>query len=255
LYQLRDTLESFQIFYKNEIENFASIFFQTISQTNEDLGKLSIALRPAIDRFNVKTQEDKDLFSATLARFLRIYDFVTQVWRMFDRDLYKLAAYAKLLLKLLPKNTDERVKLDDKISLEYYVLKKEFEGSIELKGIDGGFAPIKGEAGAKKEKLDPLSIIIKNINEKFGTNFTGMDKVLEQISQDFQADEHYREYAKNNTEEAFGLVFEQGFRDKTANRYNQNNAFFIKMFEDESFMKFALEQLKPEIYNRLKNLL
>jgi hypothetical protein len=27
------------------------------------------------------------------------------------------------------------------------------------------------------------------------------------------------------------------------------------MFEDESFMKFALEQLKPEIYNRLKNLL
>lgn len=139
-----------------------------------------------------------------------------------------------------------------KILMEYYRLEKEFDGSISLAGAEGGLGGIKGEAGAKIKKSAGLAEIIEAINEKYGTEFTEMDKVLEQIQNDFLADDNLVSFAKNNDEAMFGLKFEQEFENVAAQRYEQNDAFFVKMFQDSDVMKTVIEMLKPIIYRKMR---
>lgn len=171
---------------------------------------------------------------------------------MFDRDMHKFSVYAKMLYKVLPKEKGPYISLDDKILMEYYRLEKEFDGSISLAGSEGGLGGIKGEATGKKKKTNSLAEIIEAINEKYGTDFTEMDKVLEQIQADFLADEKLVSFAQNNDEAMFGLKFEQEFEAFAARRYEQNDAFFIKLFTDSGVMKSVMEMLKPMIYRKMR---
>lgn len=252
LYDLKNTLDRYRIYTQTEIDAFADLYFSGDEQDAKTLGKLSSILIPAHDRYLAASDEDSQVFRTTLARFNRIYGFISQVCRMFDRDMHKFSVYAKMLYKVLPKEKGPFITLDDKILMEYYRLEKEFDGSISLEESEGGLGGIKGEAGARVKKSNSLAEIIAAINEKFGTEFTEMDKVLEQIQADFLADEKLVSFAKSNDEAMFGLKFEQEFENFAAKRYEQNDAFFVKMFSDSGVMKTVMEMLKPLIYRKMR---
>ena len=252
LYDLKNTLDAYRFYSQTEIDAFADLYFSRDEQDATTLGKLSSALIPAHDRYLAASNEDADLFRTTLARFNRIYGFISQVCRMFDRDLHKFSIYAKMLYKVLPKEKGPYIVLDDKILMEYYRLEKEFDGSISLEGNEGGLGGIKGEAGAHIKKSNSLAEIIAAINEKFGTEFTEMDKVLEQIQNDFLADEKLVSFAKSNDEDMFGVKFEQEFEKFAAKRYEKNDEFFIKLFSDSTIMKAVMDMMKPLIYRKMR---
>lgn len=252
LYDLKNTLDKYRFYSQTEIGAFADLFYSAEEQDAKTLGKLSSILVPAHDRYLVANEEDAQIFRTTLARFNRIYGFISQVCRMFDRDLHKFSVYAKFLYKVLPKTRGPYITIDDKVLLEYYKLEKEFDGSISLSGLEGGIGGIKGEAGARPKKSNSLAEIIAAINEKFGTNFTEMDKVLEQIQEDFLADDKLVSFAQNNDEAMFGLKFEQEFENFAAKRYEANDAFFVKMFTDSGVMKSIVDMLKPIIYRKMR---
>lgn len=252
VYDIKGTLDEYRVYQGSEIEAFAKIFYSGKTQQYADEGKLKAKLQPAIDRYNALDDEKKDLFKGTLARFNRIYAFITQVCRMFDKDIHKFSVYAKFLYKFLPKGGGTKVDVDDKVLLEYYKLEKEFEGNIELEPAREGFRPISGEAGRREEKKDPLTVIIDKINLAFGTNFTEMDKVLLQIENDYVADPKWQGYAKSNDYKTFLMLLEKDFIEMAAARYEQNEAFFVKLFSEPEMMKQISETLAPLIYERLK---
>lgn len=251
LYDLKYTLDDFGIYRESEINSFAEIFFANTQE--KDMGKLSATLRPAMDRFAAKPLEERETFKTTLSRFIRIYGFITQVCRMFDEELHKFSAYAKFLSTVLPKGERVTVDLDDKILLQYYRLEKCFGGSIVMdKHDDSEIDPIKGEAGVRKEKKDTLTVLLDRINEKFGTNFTEMDKVLLQIENDIRAEESLVNFAQNNDERVFRPVFEKVFKDMAIQRYEQNDEFFIRMFNDSAFMQYTMDLMRSDIYRKIK---
>ena len=252
LYDLKNTLDGYRIYTQNEIDAFADLYFSTDDQDSKTLGKLSSILVPAHDRYLAASDDDSQVFRTALARFNRIYGFISQVCRMFDRELHKFSVFAKFLYKVLPKEKGPFIILDDKILMEYYRLEKEFDGSISLEGSESGVGGIKGEAGARTKKTNSLAEIIAAINEKYGTDFTEMDKVLEQIQEDFLADEKLVSFAKNNDENMFGLKFEQEFESFAAHRYEKNDAFFMKLFSDSNVMKSVIDMLKPIIYRKMR---
>ena len=57
---------------------------------------------------------------------------------------------------------------------------------------------------------------------------------------------------QNSTIHMFGLKFEQEFENVAAQRYEQNDAFFVKMFQDSDVMKTVIEMLKPIIYRKMR---
>ncbi|MCR5837145.1 MAG: DEAD/DEAH box helicase family protein [Lachnospiraceae bacterium] len=253
IYDMKNTLDEFRVYQTSEIEKFAELFYAKEEQTAGDLGKLQGCLRPAIDRFDSLDTERQDIFKSTLARFNRVYSYITQICRMFDKDIHKFSVYAKFLYTMLPKgNGPKRIDIDDMILLEYYKLEKKFEGSIELEEPEGGYTPISGNAGHKEPKKDSLTVIIDKINERFGTAFTEIDKVFMQIESDYEKQEKWHSYATNNDRATFMLLFKKDFPNMAAERYEQNDKFFRKMFDEPEMMQMAIETLGPLIYERLR---
>lgn len=152
----------------------------------------------------------------------------------------------------LPKGSAEHINVDDKVLLEYYRLEKDFEGSIDLEPAKEGFRPITGEAGRKDKKKNPLTVIIDKINERYGTDFTEMDKVLLQLENDYEAQTKWRGYARNNDFKTFMLLFKKDFPNMAASRYEQNEEFFVHMFKEPEMMKQIMEMLGAILYEKLK---
>lgn len=252
VYDLKNTLDEYRVYQQTEVEQAADLFYSGRIQQSSDLGKFQGIFRPSLDRFNTLEPDRQDLFKSTLARFNRIYSFITQVCRLFDKDLHRFSVYARFLYTLLPKNSAEQVTVDDKVLLEYYRLEKDFEGEITLSGTDEGFRPITGEAGRREKKKDPLTAIIEKINERYGTSFTEMDKVLLQIENDYAAEDKWQSCAQNNDRKTFMLLFEQDFPEMAAARYEQNDDFFVRLFNDTDMMKQVIETVGAVLYERLR---
>ena len=233
IYDLKNTLDDYHVYQQMEVDRFAEVFYASRKQTAGDLGRLQAAIRPALDRFEALEGDRQELFKSTLARFNRIYAFITQVCRLFDKEIHKFSVYAKFLAAMLPRGGRDKVTVDDKVLLEYYRLEKEYEGGIQLERAPEGFRPITGEAGRRETQRDPLTVIIDKINEKFSTNFTEMDKVLLQMANDYAAQDKWHSYAQNNDYKTFMLLFEKDFPEMAAARYEQNDGFFVKLFSDD----------------------
>ena len=253
VYDMKNTLDDFRVYQKSEVDKFADIFYQSENQSAGDLGKLQGQLRPAVDRYEVLEVEKQDIFKSTLASFNRVYAYITQVCRLFDKDIHRFSIYSKFLYTMLPKgHGGEKINIDDKVLLEYYKLEKDFEGPIELESTEGGYTPISGDSGHREPKKDPLTVIIDKINEKYGTHFTEMDKVLVQMENDYANQEKWQSYAKNNDRATFMLLFEKDFPNMAADRYEQNDQFFRKLFDDPDMMKQVMETVGSVLYERLK---
>ena len=253
VYDMKNTLDDFRVYQKSEVDKFADIFYQNENQSAGDLGKLQGQLRPAIDRYEVLEVEKQDIFKSTLASFNRVYAYITQVCRLFDKDIHRFSIYSKFLYTMLPKgHGGEKINIDDKVLLEYYKLEKDFEGPIELESTEGGYTPISGDSGHREPKKDPLTVIIDKINEKYGTHFTEMDKVLVQMENDYANQEKWQSYAKNNDRATFMLLFEKDFPNMAADRYEQNDQFFRKLFDDPDMMRQVMETVGSVLYERLK---
>ena len=250
IYDIKNTLDEYCVYQQTEINHFVEIFYK--SQSNSDAGRLQGELKPALDRFNALSKEKQELFKSTLARFNRIYAFITQVCRLFDKDIHKFSIYAKFLYNFLPKGGQDKVFVDDKVFLEYYRLEKDFEGEIKLESGKEEVKPITGEAGRKEKKKDQLSIIIDKINEKYGTSFTEMDKVILQLQNDYEIQDKWHSYAQNNDKKTFMLLFEKDFPNMVAARYEQNEKFFVQMFSEPEMMRYVMENLGAILYERLK---
>lgn len=253
IYDMKNTLDGFRVYQTAEVEKFAEVFYSGEAQSAGDLGKLQGQLRPAVDRYMALEIERQDIFKSTLAKFNRVYAYVTQVCRLFDKDIHKFSVYAKFLYTMLPKDgSTGSINIDDKILLEYYRLEKDFEGSIKLDGSDGGFTPITGDAGHREPKKDPLTAIIEKINEKYGTNFTEMDKVLVQMENDYAKQEKWQDYAKNNDRSTFMLLFTKDFPTMAAERYEKNDEFFRRLFADPDMMQQVMDTVGSVLYERLR---
>lgn len=252
IYDIKNTLDAYHVYQENEIVQFADIFYSAKQQTSGDIGKLQGMIKPALDRFQALGQERRDSFKSALARFNRIYAFITQVCRLFDKDMHKFSVYAKFLYMQLPKDSSEHVSVDDKVLLEYYRLEKDFEGGIDLEPSESGFRSISGEAGRKDRKKNPLTVIIDKINERYGTDFTEMDKVLLQLENDYEAQGKWHGYARNNDFKTFMLLFEKDFPTMAASRYEQNEEFFVRLFKEPDMMKQIMETLGTVLYEKLR---
>lgn len=252
IYTLKRQLDDFHIYQEREVEEFAKKFYQ---KTIPTLSILSPILKPAIERYEALEDKQKDEFKSLIHRFNRSYSFVTQICRMFDKDMQKLYVFTKYLTKLLPKNNSEKINLEDALLLEYYKLQKTAEGNITLEKTEGVVPGIKSGAGSgsKEKEKGSLSEILDKFNKKFGTTFTEQDKVLAQLKADIMKNEQMANSAKSGDKTAFKTLYDKQFNDIAINRYEENDSFFKGLFENADKLKFIKELLLADVYNELRN--
>ncbi len=81
----------------------------------------------------------------------------------------------------------------------------------------------------KAKRRHPLSILNSHLNEESRVNF-----------------------AQNNDERVFRPVFEKVFKDMAIQRYEQNDEFFIRMFNDSAFMQYTMDLMRSDINRKIK---
>lgn len=265
LYDLKSELEKANVIWETEVNNFCNIFFKSSKSLSvSDQGKLNSYVDPAVERFKaLPTEKDdamgtitnQDDFKNTLQTFTRTYSFLTQIMPFSDVDLEKLFTYGRFLLKKLPRTSqNDKFKLGDEVSLEYYRLQKVAEQNIVMESqavyeLEGG-----GQAGIRltKEEEANLSEIINVLNKKFHTEFNTADKLFfDQIEEELVVHTGLREQARNNPIENFKFGFEELFLDKLIARMEQNQDLFTKMMDDKEFGDVVKGYMLKKVYDRL----
>lgn len=258
LYDLKARLDEFQVYWTQEIEAFANVYFDPKTKLNNPKHQkhLYAFTDPAVDRFKGIAEEEKqDEFKKGLRTWTNLYAFLSQIMPFIDSEFEKFYAYAKLLQTRLPKRElSESLHLDDEVALEYYRLQKIKEGSIELQKGEEGELSGTTEAGLKRAKDEEalLSEIINVLNDRFGTEFEEADKLFfDQIEAELMDDETLKTQARVNKIDTFKFAFHDKFIDKLIGRMDQNQEIFEKILEDKVFGDLVKELMMKKIYKKL----
>jgi type I restriction enzyme, R subunit len=235
LYDLQNKLDGFHLFTESEVEKFAAIYFD--AKATQD--KLQAALAPVVDRYKDVPLDTQSEFRGCLVDYVRLYAFLSQVITFADTDLEKLYVFAKLLWRVLPVNrTPLPVEVQQNIDLDAFRLKKTSSGKIALEKGTKELDPMKpkDEGGARLEDLEPLSHIIHELNERFGTDFTEEDKVfIRQLEQRIANDPALEASIKVNPPEDARLTFNQVVNDKLQDMVDSNFKFYKQITDNADF--------------------
>lgn len=261
LYDLKNRLDQFQLYWPIEIEDFAQVYFNPQVKINHPKNQklLYASTDPAVDRYNeIEENEKQDEFKKGLRSWTNLYSFLAQIMPFIDSDLEKFYAYAKLLQTRLPKrDLSEALYLDDEVALEYYRLQKIKEGSIELTKNETGELSGITEVGLKRAKEEEalLSEIINVLNDRFGTEFEQADKLFfDQIEEELMQNQKLQTQAKVNKLDTFKYAFEDVFIEKLIGRMDQNQDIFEKILEDKAFGDLVKSLMMKKIYKKMNEL-
>ena len=95
IYDTQTLLREYRIYGDDNIDEFTSLYYKKGKQTNSDLGKMMGATRPVIDRYMELDEDKRYEFKKTVNNFIKWYAYVTQIARMYDKDLHKEYIFLK----------------------------------------------------------------------------------------------------------------------------------------------------------------
>ncbi len=250
IYSIFERVDAYNVINNNDIRLFTELYYND----EENMEQLNYYLHPSIKKYNELDKDDKKEFKSIVQAFLRAYAFIVQVERMMDEDMQANYVYCKYLNSVLPKNFEDFANIDGEIELEYYRLEKQFEGSIELKEEEGRLDPASGNIGMLvEEEEEPLSVLIERINDKYGAEFTNVDKVMDIIKQDFIDNDSLVELAKNNNDNDMKKVYDEEFTKVVITRLHQNEKLFERMINDEEYMEALKNVMFKEIIGSMRS--
>ena len=254
LYNLKHGLDDWGVYWPQEVEAFADVFF-TPKAAPEDQGALYAIVDKAIGRFATELEhdDDKNDFRATLDSYLRMYAFLSHVISFKDTSLEKLFAYGKWLRRLLPSTREVSiVDLGGDIDLAAYRL--QFAGSGAIPLDDGRELKPPSPGGRKADEIYvSLSELIAEFNERFGTDFTEADMLLpEAVHLDMLANDTLAEQAKANTAANFRIVYEDAYKDALHARKDRNEGVFLKLIDNNELLKAMMDAYFQATYKKLQ---
>lgn len=259
IYDTKTKLRKYKIYNDQDIEKLNKIYFKDGKQTEKDLGKIASALIPIINRYKELDEETQYEFRVTVRNFNKWYSYITQLTRMFDKELHEEYIFTSYLIKFIPKNKSDQVSIEDKIKLEYYKLEETFKGEIVLeKSSDYVLKnPEKIDTWIKPpEEEDTLENIIQRVNERFEGKFTESDRVIVEgiYKKAVKENEKLRKFARNNDEEIFNRsIFPDVFEKVAQELYIEQMNAYSKLFEDRSFYNAVLDAVAKEAYKELRS--
>lgn len=159
-----------------------------------------------------------------------------------------------LLTKLPYRSNAGSINLNEEIALESYRLEKTFEGSAVLSINENApvYGPSEvGTASIKEQKNSTLSVVIKVINDKYGTDWTDDDRLLfDQIAGDMVSNESLAEKMRANTKEQVKPVFEAEAMAAFVNRHGRNEKIIGDFLQDEHLRKLIIAALLDDVYQK-----
>ena len=234
IYRTQTELRDFEVYEEEDIEAASLVAFGKDDKRNVQ-GRLSSALKPAVVKYEALDDDVRYQFRRKVRSFCKWYAYITQITRMFDKDLHKEYVYLSYLQHLLEVQKIVVESVDDKVEMRFYKLEKSFDGSIELEAINEPLDQIVplGDKVIDK-KTDPLQIVIDRINEQYVGDFTDEDRVvLRQLAEKLEADGSIKNSVGHDGSKIFkNNIFPKVFGEVARQAFKENMEAFESMFSD-----------------------
>jgi len=258
LYELQAKLDSFQVYHKSEVEEFAKVFYRPREeQTVTGHARLNACIDPAVGRYKALADDGvREEFRKSVAAYRNLYAFLSQVIPFGDSDLEKLYSYVRFLLSKLPRGERGPIyDFNEEVALKYYRLQKISEGSLTLDRRGGAeiAGPVSLGTGAVRDGKVKLSQLIDILNDRFGTTFKLGDQLFfDSIKEDAASNPDLRQAALANTMENFGLVFAKALEGIFIDRMDQNEEIAAKFINEKGFREAVAQHLLKQVYDQIR---
>ena len=255
IYKTQAELRGFGIYDDEDIEATSLVTFGKGDNRNVQ-GKLSSALKPAVIKYDALNDDVRYQFRRKVRSFCKWYAYITQITRMFDKDLHKEYTYLLYLQHLLEVQKIPVDSVDDKVEMRFYKLEKSFDGSIELEATNEPLDPIvpSGDKVIDK-KTDPLQVVIDRINEQYVGDFTDEDQVvLRQLAERLEADSAVKNSVGHDGSTIFkNNVFPKIFGEVARQAFKENMEAFESMFADAQKYQAIMNALSEMFVQKYKD--
>ncbi|WP_461207610.1 type I restriction endonuclease subunit R [Clostridium sp. DL1XJH146] len=254
IYTIERTIYDKKVINREDVILFTEIYYKD-KNTKSDISTMNNCVNNSIDRMKDFSRDETIEFKSLISKFINLYNLIIQVAPIVDSDLHRLNVYLRFLIKKIDIERPGGVDITDKVLLQYYKLEKKTEGSIYLEKEEqiGVNIKISGGGNVVEGEEDYLSSIIDKLNERYGTNFSGSEKLaVEQIRNNLKLNEDLELKAKHNTYDDFKYAFEPSFLDGVIQEYDKNQEFYGKILQDDSFRAKLMDLIMLDVYDSFK---
>jgi type I restriction enzyme R subunit len=235
IYDSLNQVEGFQVYYPQEVEAFANIFFSP----KDDFEKLQPILEEIAARFvdNLE-EEDQAAFKSAASSFVKLYRFLSQIITFTDVELEKVYVFLTALIKKLPyAKTSLPLDVVNDVELDSYKIQHKYTTQLKLESADGeqeGMNP-SGAMGGNDDELDFLTKIIKVLNETYGIELTNEDKVeFKRMKENIYSNAELMSFFnKGNSKDNIKDKFSEEVDSELLNFIDKKLDFYNKMTEDK----------------------
>jgi type I restriction enzyme R subunit len=250
IYNTQKELRGYGLYTDSDIEAFCNIYFAGGKQDSKAMGKMTSALLPVADRYNKKTSDDRYKFRRLLRSFIKWYGYISQVTRIFDKELHREYVFCSYLLRLIPNETTVMIDLEGALKLEFYKLEQTFKGGIGLVDGTGAYEPGKAKGAGAPEPKAPLDEVIEKINELFDGDFTDADRVLLYALHDkLKDDQKLRRVAQTSDKQVFAeSIFPKTFDEVAQDSYVEQTEAYTSLFQNKNKYKAIMSALAGMLY-------
>lgn len=250
IYQTQKELRGYKLYDDTNIETFSDIYYSSKKQDDKMMGKMTSALKPVADRYNDLSNDDRYQFRRLLRSYIKWYGYISQICRMFDKDMQKEYTFCAYLLRLLPNESVSMIDIESALKLEFYKLEQTFKGGIALDNATGVYEPSKAKGKAVPEQKEPLEEVIEKINLLFTGSFSDADKVLLYTLHDkLKNDKKLGKIAKSSNPQVFvESIFPKSFDTVAQDSYVEQTEAFTSLFENKSKYNAVMAALAEMLY-------
>lgn len=253
LHDLERDVRGFKFFTDFEVNGFIDELY---SRATPD--KLNYIVDGVVSRINEEnlTEEEMESFKSTVFDYLKKYAFISQIVTFEDPQLEKLFIFLKYLIRKLPKRENPLpYEVLQAIDMETYRVEKKGEMHLQLDNAEGLIEPMGGgdAKGPSEDERDALSRIIKEVNERYGTNFNDGDRViLNDLSKRLLESEVLQGSVMNNSKDAAKLKFDQLFQDELVSVLDKHFSLYQKLDQSPELKKFVQERVFEFVVKKMK---
>ena len=251
LYDTRHQLDAYDLIRAEEVDAFVAVLFAD----GNNHGRIHGALGPAIDRFNTLDEDDQDEARDRLTRFIRTYSFLSQLISFGDTKLERDYLFGRALMPFIRGDGGKGVDLGSQVELTHLAMEKTYEGSAALDpDVEGEIQTVFSGAGPMAQvPEEPLSEIIAEMNERYGTAFTEEQKVhLRSIVDAVVRDEDVQRAAWANDEKSFGEVYPAIFENAMLDLTGANQDFTYKLLDNADLFQQLISVTLTGAYGAAK---
>ena len=237
------------MFADPDVEKFALVFFD--SKTPHD--QHYAALAECVGRFKELDLESRVRSRRRLRDYRRLNGFLSQVLPFADAGPEKLYAFVRCLGPLLPPEENSLpAEVQQAIDMETFRVQQAGSGGIDLQSGNGVLDPQGvGPDGVHEDVFEPLSEIIRELNERFGVNLRPKDKVTLQFGLDaMDGDAALRAAALADPPDNARLSFDIKVNDQIEDIIYGNFTLYKRITEDQNFGQALKDALLREYLNR-----